>query len=247
MKPGVSPRAPRAEGDECERPARIGPTAYASWRATPLGAITERLEQRLILGIAGDVAGRRVLDIGCGDGVLACALAARGARVLGVDADLDMLAAARQRAANLCPDAEFTEARAERLPFPDASFDVVVAVTVLCFVSDADAAVREMIRVLRPGGRLVIGELGRWNTWAAVRRVQGWRGSSIWRTARFRTAGELRRLARQAGMRDVNVRGSVYYPPSAALARRFARADALLGHRTTIGAAFLALSGVKRG
>ena len=246
MKPDVFARASRTDGDEDERPVRIGPTAYASWRATPLGAITERLERRLILGIAGDVAGRDVLDIGCGDGALACEFAARGAHVIGVDADLDMLETARRRAVDSCADAEFTGGRAEHLPFPDGSIDVVVAVTVLCFVADAEAAVREMSRVLRPGGRLVIGELGRWNTWAALRRVQGWRGSSTWRTARFRTAGQLRRLARQAGIRDVIVRGSVCYPPSAALARRFARTDALLGHRTTIGAAFLALSGVKR-
>jgi hypothetical protein len=58
---------------------------------------------------------------------------------------------------------------------------------------------REMTRVLRPGGRLVVGELGRWNLWAAKRRMSGWPGSSIWRSAAFRTVRALKDLATDAG------------------------------------------------
>lgn len=136
-------------------PVHIGPAAYAAWRATALGAITERLEHRLILEMAGDVAGQRVLDVGCGDGALACTLARRGADVVGVDPDPEMVEAANRRAVALANHAEFAEGHVERLPFPDDSFDVVVAVTVLCFVGDASAAISEMVRVLRPNGRLV--------------------------------------------------------------------------------------------
>ena len=157
-----------------EAPITVGPQSYALWRSTDLGAITEALEQRLILDLMGDLAGRRVLDVGCGDGALAYAAALRGAEAVGVDPDSAMLAAARSRVAETGVGATFLEGRAEHLPFPDASFDVVVAVTVLCFVSDAMAAMREMTRVLRPGGQLVIGELGRWSLWAVSRRVRGW-------------------------------------------------------------------------
>lgn len=79
-------------------PAAIGPGAYATWRGTALGAVTEAIEQRLVLALLGDVRGALVLDVGCGDGLLACALAARGARVVGVDPDPAMLEAARERA-----------------------------------------------------------------------------------------------------------------------------------------------------
>lgn len=50
------------------------------------------------------------------------------------------------------------------LPFADLSFDLVTAITVLCFVPDARRAAAEMVRVLRPGGRLVLGELGWYST-----------------------------------------------------------------------------------
>ena len=57
-------------------------------------------------------------------------------------------------------------------------------------------ALREIARVLNPGGRLVIGDLGKWSLWAASRRIRGWYGAEMWRAARFRSAGELRRLIR---------------------------------------------------
>jgi SAM-dependent methyltransferase len=132
------------------------------------------------------------------------------------------------------------------LPFADCSFDVVLAVTVLCFIEDADRAMREMARVLRPGGRLVIGELGRWNLWAAERRLSGWLGSRVWRSATFRTLGGLKRLVTDAGLAVTAVRGSVYYPPFGPAAALLARCDAWIGKRTTAGAAFLVVVGKKQ-
>lgn len=140
--------------------------AYAGWRASTLGRITDRLEDVLLRDLLGDVAGRAVLDLGCGDGKLAVRLAALGARVVGLDADPAMLRAAASRAAAAGVAVDFTAGRAQTLPFPDRRFDDVVAVTVLCFVPDAEAAFREIARVLRPGGAVVIGELGRWSLWA---------------------------------------------------------------------------------
>jgi ubiquinone/menaquinone biosynthesis C-methylase UbiE len=226
-------------------PMTIGPQAYEGWRATSLGSLTEAIEQRLVLELMGDVGGIRLLDAGCGDGALVCAAAARGAEVTGVDSDPAMLAAAQGRAANAGVRAIFLEGRAERLPFPDASFDMVSSITVLCFVPDAGGALREMARVLRPGGRLVLGELGRCNLWAARRRVLGWLGSRTWKAARFRTAGELRTLAEQAGLLVTMQRSAIYYPPVGVLARLLAPFDPWLGRITTIGAAFIAMKAIK--
>jgi ubiquinone/menaquinone biosynthesis C-methylase UbiE len=223
----------------------IGPATYAAWRQTALGRITEAIEHRLILDLAGDVTGKRVLDAGCGDGLLTRSLGERGAHIVGLDADRRMLVAAAARAAGGGVHAEFVEGRLERLPFADNAFDVVVAVTVLCVVSDASVAVREIARVLRPGGRLVIGELGRWSLWAARRRVRGWLGSGLWKAARFRTAARLRALIGDAGLSVGAVRGAVYYPPVGCLARILAPADRSFGRVTTLGAAFIGVAATK--
>jgi SAM-dependent methyltransferase len=156
-----------------------------------------------------------------------------------------MLAAGRARVEQARLAAALIEGDIRALPFPDAAFDVVVAVTVLCFVPDAGRAVREMARVLKPGGRLVIGELGRWSAWAAQRRIKGWWGSKIWQSARFRSAGELKQLMRDASLDVGEGRGAIFYPPCAAAARLFTPCDAWLGQRTTIGAALVTVVGRK--
>ena len=189
----------------------------------------------------GHVAGLDVLDIGCGDGALAVGLVRAGAHVVGLDPDPKMLRAARARANAARVELDLVDSRIETLPLASDRFDVVTAVTVLCFVQDEALAWQEMARVLRPGGRLVIGELGRWSLWAARRRIRGWFGAPLWRAARFHSAGELRRAALAAGLIVEEVRGAVFHPPSATLARLTAPLDARLGRQTTFGAAFIAL------
>ena len=219
--------------------------AYAGWRASTLGRLTDRLEDALLRDMFGDVAGRTVLDLGCGDGALAVRLAAAGAQVVGLDADPAMLRAAASRAAAAGVSVQFATGRAEALPFMAGQFDLVVAGTVLCFVPDAEAAFREIARVLRPGGAVVIGELGRWSLWALRRRIRGWLGNRLWRAAHFRTRGELRRLAAGAGLEVRTLRGAVFYPPVAALACAMAPLDPWLGRITSVGAAFVALRAEK--
>jgi SAM-dependent methyltransferase len=98
---------------------------------------------------------QRVLDVACGTGALARTVAARvGASgvVLGLDANPEMLAVARR----LHPSIQWLDGRAEALPLPDASVDAVVSQFGMMFFDDRVAALREMARVLRPGGRLAV-------------------------------------------------------------------------------------------
>ena len=223
----------------------LGPEAYTRWRASEIGATTEQLESQLVLELVGDLHGRRVLDVGCGDGEFALELAKRGAVVTGIDASAAMIDAAKRRATQHNVDITFQVGTAEQLPFSAEYFDVVTAITILCFVDDAAPVFREIARVLRPGGRLVIGELGKWSTWAAGRRIRAWLGSRLWRRGRFRTANELRGLAGQAGLVVESVRGAIYYPRWRPAAWLLAPCDPALGRLSTLGAGFVALSAVK--
>jgi len=224
------------------RAGQFGPGVYSAWRASSLGEIVEALEQRLLLRLAGDLRGRAVLDVGCGDGTLTLAFARAGAApVAGCDIDPRMISHAVVRAAQQHQAVHYAVADALRLPFADRSFDLVTVVAVLAFVADAEGAVREIARVLKPGGHLVIGELGKWSLWAARRRVRGWLGSTTWRAATFKTAAQVRDLAQSAGLHVEHVSGAIFFPPWLPLARLLASWDAALGERTTLGAAFVAV------
>lgn len=96
--------------------------------------------------------GARVLDVGCGPGHLARELARRGCRVSAVDRGRRLLRIARKLAARESSAVEFFRARGERLPFPDASFELTIATTVIYWVERPREVLREMVRVTRPGG-----------------------------------------------------------------------------------------------
>lgn len=103
---------------------------------------------RELIAAAGVAPGEHVLDVGCGPGALTAALLATGAQVTAVDPSEPFVAACAERN----PGAAVQVAAAEALPFPDATFDATLAQLVMNFMADAEAGVREMARVTRPGG-----------------------------------------------------------------------------------------------
>ncbi len=109
-------------------------------------------ENRLILARAGDLAGRRVLDLGCGAGEAAVYFAKRGALVTAADSSLGMLEATRRVAGRHGVAVETVRADCGgRLPFPDESFDLVYAANLLHHV-DVGRTAAEASRILKPGG-----------------------------------------------------------------------------------------------
>jgi SAM-dependent methyltransferase len=109
--------------------------------------------------LMGDVAGRTVLDYGCGNGENSLPLVSRGARVIGLDVSNDLLMLARQRLAlhGLADRAAFLAASAHEIPLPDASVHAVMGIAILHHL-DLDLASREVHRVLEPGGIAVFQE-----------------------------------------------------------------------------------------
>ena len=171
---------------------------------------------------AGLAAGQRVLDVACGTGVLAREAVKHvgpSGAVTGLDRNEGMLAVARREA----PDVEWQLGRAEALPFADGAFDAVVSQFGLMFFEDRTAALKEMWRVLRPGGRLAVA------VWDTLDRSPGYAAMTALLRRLFgdRIANEmrapfalgdletLRSLFTQAGIAEVDVRtldGTARYP-----------------------------------
>ena len=161
----------------------------------------------------------KTLEVGCGTGGLLAAATARGLDIEGTDIALRWLVVARRRLDDLGRSCRLVAASADRLPYPDASFDALVADSVLEHTDDPGAAVAEWARVLKPGGTLLtwspnrftlavdphvrlwgLGYLPRHWMPAYVR----WRRGGAW-PPRCLSAGEARRMARSARFEDIQV------------------------------------------
>ena len=111
-------------------------------------------ERPAMIGLAGDVTGRRILDAGCGSGLLSAALSAKGALMTGFDSSPAMLELARRRL-GAAADLHLADL-SKPLPFADDSFDDVVSSLVLHYLEDWSGPLAELRRVLKPGGRLIL-------------------------------------------------------------------------------------------
>ncbi|MFN7982189.1 MAG: class I SAM-dependent methyltransferase [Vicinamibacterales bacterium] len=126
-------------------------TLWASF--APTATFTTPIAARLV-SFAGITPGAQVLDVGTGTGVVAVTAARAGAQVTGLDLTPALLEHARENAQIAGVSVNWQEGDAERLPFPDATFDIVVSQFGHMFAPRPELAVAEMRRVLKPGGRV---------------------------------------------------------------------------------------------
>ena len=188
---------------------------YEAWYSTPYGALADRIERAMLLELLRPLApGASVLDVGCGTGHFAAALADAGFRVAGVDPEPAMLSIASQRVPVVCADGL-------RLPFDDGAFDAAILVAVLKFVSDPAALLVEARRVAQH--RVVVLALSSRSWLGLRRRLSGWLGNAVFAQARFRSRARIIAAAREAGAEPVRIRTALFLPP--AIAGRFPRLE----------------------
>lgn len=171
---------------------------YEHWYDTARGVVYDRIEKQAIGRALPDSRhGNQLLEIGCGTGHWSRFFAERGFRVTGIDISPEMINVAQREALE---DTSFSVADAVSLPFPDGSFDIVVAITVLEFVAEPWKTLREMARCVGPGGRIVVGVLNRHSILGICRRL---RPSDIFGSAKMFNKPELHRLLSHFGRATV--------------------------------------------
>ncbi len=184
------------------RPARGEPWQVRLYRRS----IKKKETLRAVLRMLPPLAGRRCLEMGCGTGISSWVLRQRGGDWVYAESDPGQLAAAR----GLLGDAEVVRLGDDGLPFADASFDLVVAVNVLRHHRDDLALVREVARVVKPGGHLVAtapeGASGRLGY--QLRRAYGFTADRLGAYGDVRDGYEpegLEQLVRGAGLEPMRV------------------------------------------
>lgn len=182
---------------------------YESWYATPLGAFVIREEERALLAALPPAPGR-ALDIGAGTGWWSRILSRRGFQVTALEPSAQMRQLGARRSAEAI---DWRAGWAEELPFPDATFDVALLVTVLEFLAEPERAMAEAWRVLRTGGTLLVGHLDALSPWAALYRHLGDKGVAPWRRARFVVSDQ---IVEWLGRSPDSRTSSVFLAPGAA-------------------------------
>lgn len=187
--------------------------SYDRWYETPLGRLVDGLEKAAVFAMLGPGGGGAVLDLSCGTGKYALALAVRGFWVAGVDLSEPMLRVARAKAERTGARLLLVRADGCALPFGSGAFDLATLILGLEFVADPAAILGEVHRVLKPGASVVVAILNRTALWTLWRRLKRRFVPSIWRRARFLDRQDLLRLLEAQGFRPVHSRQAVHFLP----------------------------------
>jgi ubiquinone/menaquinone biosynthesis C-methylase UbiE len=165
------------------------PEKYDQWFTTPIGSLVRKYESELILDFLKPAPGEMVLDAGCGTGVFTRDIVSSGSEVVGLDISLLMLRRAREKSGGVRFHPIWGDI--STLPFREESFDKVVSITALEFITEAKSAVAELFRVTRRGGVVVVATLNSISPWAARRREEARKGHSIFSKAVLRSPDDM--------------------------------------------------------
>ncbi len=190
---------------------RIAPF-YDQWFASDIGRYIDLSEKREVFSLIrsssnGKNSQRLVLDVGCGTGGYTLALRKAGLRVVGLDASEAMLKIARRKL-----QANFVRADALSLPFKNEVFDGVLSITLFEFIFNPEVALKEIYRVLKPEGEIIIGTMNGKSLWFIFKRLKSMFEETAYRYARFYTPNQLKELLIKTGFKDTYSRGIIYLP-----------------------------------
>jgi ubiquinone/menaquinone biosynthesis C-methylase UbiE len=172
------------------------PDKYDRWFMTPIGKLVKKYETEALFSLLEPDKGQRILDVGCGSGIFTVDMLSKGAQVVGLDLSFPMIQRAGEKAKFLR-----TLGDIRYLPFHDGTFDKTVSITAIDFVANAKAAIEELFRITRNGGRIVVATLNSLSSWAVRRRKDAQADhDSLFNNVFFRSPDDLKACVSHEGI-----------------------------------------------
>jgi ubiquinone/menaquinone biosynthesis C-methylase UbiE len=167
---------------------------YDLWFRTKLGSLVDKVETDLVMSFITDDQKLRILDYGCGTGNYSFKLFNLGHNLTGYDISENMLAEAKQKAKIDGNNIDFILGDGKKLPFEDDSFDMAVSVTAIEFIENVNLAVSEIRRVVRPGGKIIIGTINGDSSWGELYKTDFVQKETVFKHANFLDFDKLKSL-----------------------------------------------------
>lgn len=181
---------------------------YDSWYETALGSYVDQAETEAVFDLLKPVPGEKIIDVGCGTGNFSIKLARTGCSVTGVDVSGMMLSKAGEKTAGL--DVSLCNADSASLPFPDNSFDAAISVTAFEFMKEREKSFDEMMRVVKKGGRVVIGTINRNSSWGELYESLASQKKTVFQYAKLLDRQALEAINRK---KIPEIREALYFSP----------------------------------
>lgn len=183
---------------------------YDGWYSTRLGKLVDDIETKASLHLLDPRENMRILDVGCGTGNYSIKLSQLGCSVVGVDISENMLEIAKKKSAKLNLNIRFLHSNSEELPFDDESFDAVISITAIEFFTNPGASVKEMLRVIKEKGSLVIGTINKDSPWGKLYSTTYFKDNTVFRYANFLNKDYLNNIEKD---KLIQLRTCLFIPP----------------------------------
>ncbi len=180
---------------------------YDDWFNTRIGKYVDKTEKHLVFQNLKTLKGL-ALDLGCGTGIYTLELEKRGLKVFGLDLSKNMLQLAKKKVKSSL----LLRGNAYSLPFKNETFDLVLSITLFEFIDQPMKVLKEVYRVLKPEGEVLIGTMNGKSLWFLFKRLKSRFVETAYRYARFYTTSELENLFKNAGFKEIQTRGIIFFP-----------------------------------
>lgn len=186
--------------------------SYDSWYESKMGAFVDMVETELAFSLFPHEKGMKVLDVGCGTGNQSIKLARKGVYVTGIDVSTKMLEIAKQKARDEGLSIDFRLMDAEQLEFEDETFDGAISITAFEFLPEPEKVLKEMLRVVKKGGSVVVGTINRDSSWGEMYMSKKYRQDSVFKYADLKSIEDVKSWCPE---KLITIRQSLFIPPNA--------------------------------
>lgn len=167
---------------------------YDSWYESKIGAFADQVQTQLAFSLFKPKKGMHILDVGCGTGNFSLKLARMGLQVTGIDISGNMLKVAENKAKAEGFKIDFFNMDANNMKFEDNSFDGVFSMAVIEFIREPESTLKEMFRVVKKGGGILIGTINRDSKWGELYLGKEHKENSVFKYASLKTMEDLIKL-----------------------------------------------------